>query len=280
MKLSIRNLKIAKVLSIFIAFIMTIIILDIKSSASVLSDVPYSGSINSTITGNNTLTNSTELYLYPGDIVYFNFTYTPGGPVSFGVVTPSNSYKYFTVTSGSCNGTITISETGIHKIQIRSNSASQITVRGTYSTGCSYVFKSSYMATKLSQKYNSSHYGIDIVADTAGAIAGYPIYSMGKGTVKVATYSSTAGYYVVVVGDEGYTSRYLHMNNSPSVSVGNSVSESTLLGYVGTTGTSTGYHLHLDVNTVGAYYGGSGSNNVNYSTTVDPQTLFPQINFN
>lgn len=152
-------------------------------------------------------------------------------------------------------------------------------MKNPYSTGCSYTFRSPKLATNISQSYSSSHYGIDIVAETSSAIAGYPIYSIGCGTVKVATYSPTAGYYVVVVGDGGYTSRYLHMNSQPSVSVNSSVTQSTLLGYVGTTGTSTGYHLHLDVNTVGAYYGGDGSGNVNYNTTIDPETLFPQINF-
>ena len=53
----------------------------------------------------------------------------------------------------------------------------------------------------------------------------------------------------------------------------------TLLGYVGSTGTSSGAHLHLDVNTVGAYYGGTNSNNVNKDTTINPVTLFPQISF-
>lgn len=135
------------------------------------------------------------------------------------------------------------------------------------------------MPKKLSQGYGSSHYGIDIVASTAGAISGYKIYSTGSGTVKVATYSSTAGYYVVVVGDGGLTTRYLHMKSQPSVSVNDTVTQSTLLGYVGSTGTSSGAHLHLDVNTVGAYYGGTNSNNVNKDTTINPVTLFPQISF-
>lgn len=61
--------------------------------------------------------------------------------------------------------------------------------------------------------------------------------------------------------------------------VNDTVTQSTLLGYVGNTGTSTGAHLHLDVNTVGAYYGGTASNNVNKDTTINLVTLFPQISF-
>ena len=59
------------------------------------------------------------------------------------------------------------------------------------------------------------------------------------------------------------------MDNSPSVSVDEQVNYSDLIGYVGKEGAgSTGYHLHIDVNTIGAYYGGDSSNNVNYDTTI------------
>lgn len=268
------------VVAIFICFAL-MSSFSVKASAAVTCDVPVTRSISGwSVAAGQTKQSTTELYLYPGDIVYFNFTYTPtSSGVSFGLLTPSNTFRVFNATSGKAVYTMTINEQGIHKFRVKNNSSVSISVSGKYSTGCSYPFRSSYMATKLSQAYGSSHYGLDIVASTAGAIAGYPIYSIGCGDVKVATYSSSAGYYVVVVGDDGYTTRYLHMNSQPSVSVNNSVSQSTLLGYVGTSGNSTGYHLHLDVNTVGAYYGGSASNNVNYNTTIDPKPLFPHISF-
>ena len=235
------------------------------------------------VPANSVKKSSTEMYLYPGDIVYFNFTYTPASiSMSFGLRTPSNKFKLFnTDGSGIAKGAITITEEGIHRFRVRNNSSSyDATISGNYCTGCSYSFRSPYIAKKISQEYKSSHYGLDIVETTSGAIAKYPIYSINKGTVKVSKYSASAGYYAVVVGNNGYTVRYLHMDNSPSVSVDEQVNYSDLIGYVGKEGAgSTGYHLHIDVNTIGAYYGGDSSNNVNYDTTIDPQPLFPHIGF-
>lgn len=249
------------------------------ASAEVTCDIPVSRSFDWSVNANKSKVSTTELYLYPGDIVYFNCTYTPSvSGVKFGLSGPSG-VKMQSASSGSFKYTMTITEEGIYKVRVSNQSSSTIKAKGTYSTGCTYPFRSPNIAKKLSQGYGSSHYGIDIVASTAGAIYGYKIYSTGSGTVKVATYSSTAGYYVVVVGDGGLTTRYLHMKSQPSVSVNDTVTQSTLLGYVGSTGTSSGAHLHLDVNTVGAYYGGTNSNNVNKDTTINPVTLFPQISF-
>lgn len=273
-----------RLLAVILICITCLANFNITANAAVTCDIPVSRNVNGwVVSAGSSKQSSTELYLYPGDIVNFNFTYTPASAsMSFGLLTPSNKFRLFNTTAGSgvARYTMTINEEGVHKFRVRNNSSGQnVTINGRYSTGCSYPFRSSYMATKISQSYSSSHYGLDIVAATAGAIAGYPIYSIESGTVKVATYSSTAGYYAVVVGNGGYTTRYLHMNSDPKVSVNDVITQSTLIGYVGTSGTSTGYHLHLDVNTVGAYYGGSGSNNVNYNTTIDPKPLFPQISF-
>lgn len=273
-----------RLLAVILICITCLANFNITANAAVTCDIPVSRNVNGwVVPAGSSKQSSTELYLYPGDIVYFNFTYTPSSAsMSFGLSTPSNKFRLFNTAAGSgvARYTMTINEEGVHKFKVRNNSSGQnVTVNGRYSTGCSYPFRSSYMATKISQSYSSSHYGMDIVASNPGDIKGYPIYSVGSGTVKVSTYSSSAGYYAVVVGKGGYTTRYLHMNSQPSVSVENAINESTLIGYVGNSGTSSGYHLHIDVNTVNGYYGGSASNNVNSSTTIDPKTLFPQISF-
>lgn len=273
-----------RLLAVILICITCLANFNITANAAVTCDIPVSRNVNGwVVPAGSSKQSTTELYLYPGDIVYFNFTYTPtSASMSFGLTTPSNKFRLFNTSAGSgvASYTMTINEEGVHKFKVRNNSSGQnVTVNGRYSTGCSYPFRSSYMATKISQSYSSSHYGMDIVASTPGGIAGYPIYSVGSGTVKVSTYSSSAGYYAVVVGKGGYTTRYLHMNSQPSVSVESAINESTLIGYVGNSGTSSGYHLHIDVNTVNGYYGGSASNNVNSSTTIDPKTLFPQISF-
>ena len=72
------------------------------------------------------------------------------------------------------------------------------------------------------------------------------IYSAKSGIVITSTYNSSYGNYVVVSHGNGVSTLYAHMN-SRAVSVGDSVSQGQVIGYVGTTGSSTGYHLHYEV---------------------------------
>lgn len=257
---------------------------NITADAAVTCDVPITRNINGwSVPAGSSKRSSTELYLYPGDIVYFNFTYTNSNVVmSFGLVTPSNTFKNFKTGAGSgvARGAIIIAEEGIHKFRVKNNSSNfDVTINGYYSTGSSYPFRSPYNAKKISQKYGTSHYGLDIVETTPGAVEGYPIYSIQKGSVYIAKYSSSAGYYVVILGDNGYTSRYLHMKDDLKVRAGDTATYQTLLGYAGNTGDSHGAHLHIDVNTVNGTAGESSGGTINYNTTIDPQSLFPQISF-
>ena len=88
------------------------------------------------------------------------------------------------------------------------------------------------------EKYHS---GIDIAADS-----GTPIYATDDGTVQTAVYSSSYGNYVVINHGNGYTTLYAHMS-SMAVSAGQTVSQGDVIGYVGSTGWSTGPHLHYEV---------------------------------
>ncbi len=86
------------------------------------------------------------------------------------------------------------------------------------------------------------HRGVDVAngCDTS-------IYAARAGTVKTVAYDSGGyGNYVVLDHDNGYESLYAHMK-STSVSVGNSVTTSTVLGIEGSTGASTGCHVHFEV---------------------------------
>lgn len=159
------------------------------------------------------------------------------------------------------------------------------------SSDWNYFFRSPKMASRLSSTHNVDHYGIDVVHSTQGEIVNsYPIYSVASGSVKVSTFSSSAGNYVVITQDDGYTVRYLHMKNTPLVTQNSSVTSSTQLGLVGNTGSvipmptntgdlTSGAHLHFDVNNKGLYYGGSGSGYINYSTTINPVPFFPNVTF-
>ena len=105
---------------------------------------------------------------------------------------------------------------------------------------------------------NKLHAGIDFAA--AG---GTPIYAAASGYVQVAGWS-TGGYgnYVIIYHGKmsdgnTYTTLYAHMR-SVATSAGKYVKQGELIGYVGSTGNSTGNHLHLEV-----WKGGSKANAVN-----------------
>lgn len=86
------------------------------------------------------------------------------------------------------------------------------------------------------------HYGIDISGPT-----GTPVKSYASGTVTRATFSSGYGRYVVVNHGGGLSTLYAHLS-SISVSVGTRVDVGTQIGKMGSTGLSTGSHLHFEVN--------------------------------
>ncbi|WP_230686296.1 M23 family metallopeptidase [Catellatospora vulcania] len=89
---------------------------------------------------------------------------------------------------------------------------------------------------------DSDHYGVDIAGNGGKAIgAAYP------GTVTFAGWTSGGGNSVTVSHAAGYVTRYLHMVQAPSVSAGQAVQQGQLLGYVGSTGNSTGPHLHFEI---------------------------------
>jgi murein DD-endopeptidase MepM/ murein hydrolase activator NlpD len=243
-------------------------------------------SINWTVNPNSSRTLTSAFDLDVDSTFTFNLTYTPASAsVDFGLLTPTNVYRYAVGSNGVCKHTFRINEDGDHQIRIRNNSSSTVTITGRYATAdFDYVFKSPKLAKKISQVYSSAangHYGIDIVHSTQGEIANnFPVYAAHSGTVHVATESTSAGNYVVIIGDDGLTTRYLHLRDDPSVSVNDVVDAGDLLGYAGNTGESSGAHLHFDVNTYYALYGGGSSTSyVNGSTTVNPVQLFPEVTF-
>ena len=87
------------------------------------------------------------------------------------------------------------------------------------------------------------HDGVDLVGS-----AGTSIFAAKAGTVITANYHSSAGNHVIIDHGDGYYSYYLHLS-SFAVSVGQSVSQGTIVGGMGTTGNSTGVHLHFGIAT-------------------------------
>ena len=91
----------------------------------------------------------------------------------------------------------------------------------------------------------SFHTGIDI-----GASQGISIRAAMEGSVSAVGYSAVSGNYVVLAHHSGYSTMYAHLS-SIAVRTGQRVSTSTVVGAVGSTGYSTGPHLHFTVKKYG-----------------------------
>ena len=120
---------------------------------------------------------------------------------------------------------------------------------GNASIQCSLDFGRPLATYKYVSCYfgGNGHRGTDYAAP-----GGTEIYAVSGGVVTAAAYHYSWGYYVQVYhgkDDNGnsYSTLYAHMNSAPIVSVGQSVSKGQTLGYVGSTGNSTGNHLHLEM---------------------------------
>ena len=92
------------------------------------------------------------------------------------------------------------------------------------------------------------HNGVDMAC-----AQGTPIYATRAGKVTRTAYQAGgAGNYVSINHLDGFSSVYMHMTHYV-VSAGQSVSQGQLIGYVGSTGISTGPHLHFGISYAGTY---------------------------
>ncbi len=103
---------------------------------------------------------------------------------------------------------------------------------------------------------SSNHKGIDI-----GASTGSDILAAAGGTVTISTYSSSAGNYIMISHGGGVSTVYMHCSQR-LVEVGDTVSQGQVIAKVGSTGYSTGPHLHFEIR--------SGGGNVDPSLYVSP----------
>ena len=131
-----------------------------------------------------------------------------------------------------------------------SNTGSTTTGGITWKKPIVYTMVSSpfgYRYHPISGKYKM-HYGIDLAAPT-----GRPIYATRGGTVSYTGYEAGgAGNWVQINHGDGYKSVYMHMTKYV-VRSGQNVSQGQLIGYCGSTGGSTGPHLHFGISYNGTY---------------------------
>ena len=98
------------------------------------------------------------------------------------------------------------------------------------------------ISSRYGTRWGSVHKGLDIAAP-----AGTPVVAAASGTVTQAGWNSGGyGYLVVISHGNGVETYYAH-NSSVAVSKGQSVSAGQVISYVGSTGQSTGNHLHFEI---------------------------------
>lgn len=97
------------------------------------------------------------------------------------------------------------------------------------------------------QGYTRMHQGIDFAAPT-----GTPIYAAGDGVVKRAGRNGGYGNYIQIRHGNGYDTAYAHLSKiAQGMQAGTRVTQGEVIGYVGSTGASTGPHLHYEVHVEG-----------------------------
>ncbi len=149
------------------------------------------------------------------------------------------------------------SQTATTAAGTESTSANKTTAEPAYTAKGDWVWPLGKASCYISSPYgyrsasvsgNAFHGGIDIAGS---GITGKPVYATRAGTV-ISAVTSTRGYgiYVLIDHGDGYSSLYAHMS-SRNVEVGDSVAKGAMVGRVGSSGNTTGPHLHFEIR----YYG-------------------------
>jgi murein DD-endopeptidase MepM/ murein hydrolase activator NlpD len=97
--------------------------------------------------------------------------------------------------------------------------------------------------------YTKMHTGVDWAAPT-----GTPIYAAGNGTVEKAGWESGYGKFVLIRHNNGYETAYGHMSAfARNIDEGSRVRQGQVIGFVGSTGLSTGSHVHYEIRVNGRF---------------------------
>jgi murein DD-endopeptidase MepM/ murein hydrolase activator NlpD len=97
--------------------------------------------------------------------------------------------------------------------------------------------------------YTKMHTGVDWAAPT-----GTPIYAAGNGTIEKAGWESGYGKFVLIKHNNGYETAYGHMTAfARGIDEGTKVRQGQVIGFVGSTGLSTGSHVHFEIRINGRF---------------------------
>ena len=118
--------------------------------------------------------------------------------------------------------------------------ATNIPLTGNFKVTCEYKRKGNCAA--------GWHTGIDLVSDNTN------IYSSCDGTVYKTGWDNSYGNYIVVKNSDGKYHWFCHLSKI-NVSKGNKVTRTSVIGIMGSTGNSTGRHLHFEIRNTSNKYG-------------------------
>ena len=105
----------------------------------------------------------------------------------------------------------------------------------------------SYISSYYRSASRPSHTGVDFAATKGTSILAYK-----SGTVTRASWNGNYGMCIEIQHSNGEKTRYAHCSGY-NVSVGQTVSQGQVIGYVGSTGNSTGPHLHFEIMINGSF---------------------------
>lgn len=124
----------------------------------------------------------------------------------------------------------------------------------------------------FSRGYNPStpHYGVDMAYNMNEGGPWVPVYAPADGKVVTSTYDSSYGYYVMIEHATGVRTLMAHLKELPCVKVGEKVKRGQRVGTEGSTGNSSGPHVHFEVR-----LNGSRVNPVLYAFAYPEQKVNP-----
>jgi len=129
------------------------------------------------------------------------------------------------------------------------------------------------------KKIFKPHDGVDINLGYGSQDKGTPVYATHDGMVGGARYSGGAGNMVVINSPDGdFRTRYMHLENfAEGLNEGDQIREGQLIGYLGTTGGSTGPHLHYEIEKKNKKGRFDPINPIKYGKLIDPQYMINSI---